>query len=214
MDEVGQNRQEPQKAEEVEEHKRHRAERARAMAVGGGVEYSHENYDYDADDEMVQLQSKTGSSLAGRVSTADYESQILGPAILISAIGGIVFGLLIRLIESRRDASRAVERSTAMKVSVNFHVLVDSVADGFEGQRRVHVNPQARRELILPALPYQAHVEEELAAGQITMEFLRQSLFMVLDNAHQIVLTKSRKEIDGEAIKESMKRYCPYLFWC
>jgi hypothetical protein len=97
--------------------------------------------------------------------------------------------------------------------AVDFHQLVNAAADEFQGQYGVIVLPGCRELLINRALPYSQHVQQEISTGNVTIEFLKRSLFTVLENAHQIG-TPTRLDIDEDLIEQSMERYCPYLFWC
>lgn len=97
---------------------------------------------------------------------------------------------------------------------LDFKKLVNSVADKFENETGMKVKPKARLELINPALPHQKTVEKALNSGEITRDFLEDSLKTVLRNAMDIAKEWKRDEIGEETTKESMKRYCPYLFWC
>lgn len=97
---------------------------------------------------------------------------------------------------------------------VNFYNLIDGVANVFEQQHEIRVTSDARSTLITPALPYKEQVEDELKRGEITVSFLEESIFTVLQNAVSIAKAKGERYISSETVEESMKRYCPYLFWC
>jgi hypothetical protein len=97
---------------------------------------------------------------------------------------------------------------------IDFTDLVNRVADRFERQTGMRVSNGARDELIRPALPYRDHVEQELTAGNITIDFLESSIFTVLGNARDIANSWGRDHVGEDTTQESMRRYCPYLFWC
>ena len=99
-------------------------------------------------------------------------------------------------------------------MNVDFHDLVNSVADEFATETGMPVNPGARDILINRALPYQSTVEAELASGKITLQFLRRSVRTVLENAMQVAKDLNRTAVGEDTTEESIKRYCPYLFWC
>lgn len=101
-----------------------------------------------------------------------------------------------------------------MEIRIDFDQLVNEVADGFEKANEMTVTWGGRRALIEPALPYQGQVEDELRSGRIDLNFLQSSIFQVLDNAKVFLELFGRKVIDKEDVQESMRRYCPYLFWC
>ena len=97
---------------------------------------------------------------------------------------------------------------------INFDALVNSVSDRFESDTAVKITQKARLALIEPALPHKRHVMQELQMRTITINFLRDSIQKVLENALDIVRITGQRTIDEKDIAASMKRYCPYLFWC
>lgn len=97
---------------------------------------------------------------------------------------------------------------------VNFTTLVNRVADRFELSGAMLVTNNARLALITPAIPHSTQVNQELQIGRITMSFLENSIRTVLDNAMVIAKERDQQIIDEYLITASMKRYCPYLFWC
>ena len=99
-------------------------------------------------------------------------------------------------------------------MEVDFNALVNDVADKFEGRFETRVTPDARIAIIKPARPYQKQVEAELKAGKITLSFLQDSIFQVLENAREIAAELDADEIDKTAVQTSMKRKCPYIMWC
>lgn len=98
---------------------------------------------------------------------------------------------------------------------VKMQDLVNRVANHFETERNAQVTSDARQALIDPAKPHLSFVASEIAGGRITEEFLECSARIVLENAYRYATTNrmGRRMIDGPAIADSMKRYCPYLFW-
>lgn len=104
--------------------------------------------------------------------------------------------------------------STDLEEPLDVRKLVNEVADQFEADNGIQVRPGAREELIQPALPHRETVERELQSGEITRTFLEDSLRTVLQNAMEIAKSWGRDSIGEDTTRESMKRYCPYLFWC
>lgn len=101
-----------------------------------------------------------------------------------------------------------------MTMGINIADLVNTVADTFERHIGMSISEEARREFIQPSLPYQDHVNEELEAGRIDIDFLLTSINLLFQNAVDIAIATGKAEIDGDSARASMQRYCPYLFWC
>src|SRR6266568_4817427 len=99
-----------------------------------------------------------------------------------------------------------------MADKIDFHYLVNDVADGFEKTKEVKVTWAGRDALIQPALSHQDDVQRELDLSKITVRFLESCIFQVLENARLFLVPPERKVIDRPEVEESMKRYCPYLF--
>jgi hypothetical protein len=97
---------------------------------------------------------------------------------------------------------------------INFSILVNGVADQFENQKRIRIVPEARELLINTAMPYRDHVEQELASGAITMDFLEQTIDEILENARKVAEEWEQTEIREDTVKESMRLRCPYFPWC
>lgn len=104
--------------------------------------------------------------------------------------------------------------STDLAEPLDIRKLVNEVADRFEADNKIVVRPGAREELIQPALPHRETVERALQSGEITREFLEESLRTVLKNAMEIAKERGRDAVCEDTTRDSMKRYCPYLFWC
>jgi len=102
----------------------------------------------------------------------------------------------------------------ALGPQVDFINLVDRVADQFQAQYQIQVDSSARQELVNPALPHQQQVDQELAQGNITIQFLEDCLREVLRNARDIAVGSGQNMIVDRTIMASTQRYCPYLFWC
>jgi hypothetical protein len=98
--------------------------------------------------------------------------------------------------------------------SIDFHALVNQVANEFESATGMPVNPNARGLLISLAVPHRLDVQRELDSGGITIEFLEQGLRTLLENARDIALERGVDRIGEDITDASMQRYCPYLFWC
>jgi hypothetical protein len=97
---------------------------------------------------------------------------------------------------------------------INFAALVNGVADRFELTGTMPVTTKARLALITPALPHRMKVSQELLSGKINFHFLEDSIKKVLENAAAIAIDRNQHVVDENLIAASMKRYCPYLFWC
>lgn len=92
--------------------------------------------------------------------------------------------------------------------------LVNQVCDDFQELFGISVSSDARHELIEPGLPYEDQVRRELATGEVTEEFLRHSVTIVLVEAWRVAKEMKRDTIGEPTVREAMRRYCPYLFWC
>ena len=101
-----------------------------------------------------------------------------------------------------------------LRANIDFRSLINDVANRFEADNQISVTAGAREGLIQPALPHKDHVQQELVSGNITFPILQEAIYTVLINAMEIATVWSRAAIDEDTIRESMKRYCPYLFWC
>lgn len=110
--------------------------------------------------------------------------------------------------------SSAGGTSTDLEEPLDIRKLVNEVADQFEADNGIQVRSGAREELIQPALPHRETVERALQSGEITRTFLEESLQTVLTNAMAIAKERGRDAVGEDTTRESMKRYCPYLFWC
>ena len=97
---------------------------------------------------------------------------------------------------------------------LNLREFINQVANRFEAQKGMLVTALAREKLIQPALPHQDEVNQELNAGNITIEFLEDSVFSILDLAREIALSIGQDHIGENTTQESMRRDCPYVFWC
>ena len=106
------------------------------------------------------------------------------------------------------------DTSTDLTEPLDIRKLVNEAADQFEKDNKIVVGLGAREELIQPALPHRETVERALQSGEITRTFLEESLQTVLTNAMGIAKEWGRNAVGEDTTRESMKRYCPYLFWC
>lgn len=100
------------------------------------------------------------------------------------------------------------------QVRFDLEALVNSVVRDFERIRRTRVTDDARVALIEPGIPYIQHVQQELGEGNVTIAFLQESIWQVLENGLKIARMRESPRLDKRIIKASMKRKCPYLFWC
>lgn len=78
----------------------------------------------------------------------------------------------------------------------------------------VEVTYEARQALIEQGESQSEHVAEELAQNRITHEFLVDVVRKVLEKAIEVAKEQGRYEVDENAVRESMARYCPYFGWC
>lgn len=161
-------------------------------------------------ENLKELQEISIRDLAD--SAREYARQNPFEAMLLSSVAGLALGLIIRASLGRKP--QQAKRRPAVRVLIDFNDLVNETADEFEMVRGITVDSSARKELLEPALEYQDHVDRELAYGQITIDFLKESLSIVLENAQEIATKEGKTTIDKDAVKKSTKRYCPYLFWC
>jgi hypothetical protein len=143
----------------------------------------------------------------GRVSVLnqvkDYIVRHPDEAFLISLATGFLLGRLLGGAQQRHWVAK----------NLDFYKVVNDTAELFERERGLRVTPQARDELIHLALPHRTRGARELQTGQISFEFLEQSLFAVLDNAREVVSTWGQNHINQDAVKESIKHYSPYFPW-
>ena len=107
-----------------------------------------------------------------------------------------------------------MEQQPQFQGRTDLAAMVKEVADEFTQRTGFPVGENARDMLTHRALPHQQHVDRELSQGKITMKFLKSTLRKVLETAHEIAVSKGRDRIGEDTTEESMKRDCPYLFWC
>jgi hypothetical protein len=93
----------------------------------------------------------------------------------------------------------------------DMQMMIHRVADLFEREQYLRVDETARWALLSPAIPHMEEVNRGLATYTISVPFLEQSVQQVLENARPFVRGNI---VDENAIKQSMTRQCPYLFWC
>ena len=94
------------------------------------------------------------------------------------------------------------------------NVLVRGVAQRFEKETGMSITARVLDALVIPALPHLEAVTRELAEGKVTVPFLEDSVRTVLMNARTVAVERGENAIAFYAVRESMKRECPYLFWC
>ena len=92
--------------------------------------------------------------------------------------------------------------------------LVRGVAQRFEKETGMSITARALDALVIPALPHLETVTQELDEGKVTVPFLEDSVRTVLVNARAIAVERGENAIAFYAVGESMKKECPYLFWC
>jgi hypothetical protein len=92
--------------------------------------------------------------------------------------------------------------------------FVNRVVDEFQQEAGRSLEPSAREALIQPALPHARDVQRQLEDGTLTIDRLEAGLWQVLRGAHEMAgyrLVGGLNEVD---VHESMRRYCPFVFWC
>ena len=94
------------------------------------------------------------------------------------------------------------------------NVLVRGVAQRFEKETGMSITARALDALVIPALPHLETVTRELDEGKVTIPFLEDSVRTVLVNARTVAGERGEAAIAFYAIRESMTKECPYLFWC
>jgi hypothetical protein len=90
--------------------------------------------------------------------------------------------------------------------------LIDLVANRFEAETGIRVEPGARLALLDPALPHLEKVNVALAQGKITTPFLEDCIRKILQNGRRFM--RGAASITASVVSESMDDDCPYLFWC
>ena len=110
--------------------------------------------------------------------------------------------------------------------NIDFHELVNRVANRFEETTKIGVEEKARLALITPAIPHKNNVEEALGKEEITIEFLENCILEVLNNAVELYVEEKSasldstieptqlNEINESDIAASLEENCPYVFWC
>ena len=94
------------------------------------------------------------------------------------------------------------------------NVLVRGVAQRFEGETGMSITARALDALVIPALPHLETVTRELGEGKVTVPFLEGSVRTVLLNARTVAVERGEQAITFYAVRESIKKECPYLCWC
>ena len=105
-------------------------------------------------------------------------------------------------------------RSRSTGGAFDMAAFVNRVIDEFEAEAGVRVDRSGREALIRPALPHARDVERALETGALTIEQLEEHLRTVLRNAHDLAGERLIGGLDAAAMQASMRRYCPYVFWC
>ena len=92
--------------------------------------------------------------------------------------------------------------------------FVNRVVDEWEEETGARVERSGRDALIGPALPHAEDVQSALESGGVSMDFLENCVREVLRNAHEITGDRMVGGLGAADIQLSMRRYCPYVFWC
>ena len=93
-------------------------------------------------------------------------------------------------------------------------LLVRGVAQRFERETGMSITARALDALVIPALPHLETVTRELDEGKVTVPFLEDSVRTVLVNARTVAVERGEDAIAFFAVRDSMKKECPYSFWC
>ncbi len=94
------------------------------------------------------------------------------------------------------------------------NVLVRGVAQRFEKETGMSITARALDALVIPALPHLETVTRELDEGKVTVPFLEASVRTVLVNARAVAVERGEDALSFYAVRDSMKKECPYSFWC
>ncbi len=94
------------------------------------------------------------------------------------------------------------------------NMLVRGVAKRFEKETGMSITARALDALVIPALPHLETVTRELDEGKVTVPFLEDSVRTVLVNARTVAVERGEDALSFYAVRDSMKKECPYSFWC
>jgi len=92
--------------------------------------------------------------------------------------------------------------------------FIDGVASRFEFEHRTSVADSARQALIRQARGHEERLEEELSGGRVTIEMLEEYIMTLLGHARTFAEAAGNAEVQGDAVREAMRRHCPYFPWC
>jgi hypothetical protein len=146
--------------------------------------------------------------------TTAYVEQNPVQAVLICATAGLLFGLWFAGNQRRALRGGTLGGRRAVSTSVDFQLLINHVSLDFERRRGIRVDEGARMALIIPALAHREGVNEDLRAGTISMNFIEECVFSILDRARKFAHARGINYISREAVQDSMDEDCPYLGWC
>ena len=94
------------------------------------------------------------------------------------------------------------------------NVLVRGAAQRFEKEMGMSITARALDAFVIPALPHLETVTRELDEGKVTVPALEGCVRTVLVNARTIAVERGEHAITFYTVRESMKKECPYSFWC
>ena len=95
-----------------------------------------------------------------------------------------------------------------------FERMVHDTAKRFSSRHKVKVSDESIREIIRPGLPHLNDVNRAMAAQKMTQRILSDSVYSILTNALLYANEIGQNHIGENTVQESMRRNCPYLFWC
>ena len=98
----------------------------------------------------------------------------------------------------------------------NFRNIIDVASDLFEMEHGIAVPAETREALRKPALPHAREVARALDRREITLDFLIDSVHEILENSLPLLEQSERVAgmVSVQSVQRSMKRKCPYAFWC
>lgn len=102
----------------------------------------------------------------------------------------------------------------AMATALNLNELVNDAADEFERRFGLKVSSGARYELISAGELHADAIQKDLDAEKVSLGFLKEVLFEVLQNAREVAIDWDRTEIGEDTTRKSMETKCRYLGWC
>ena len=119
------------------------------------------------------------------------------------------------LLDSLYDAySRSSLDPRRFAISIDdLQDVVDNPADSFESHAKIRVTDEAKRALCEPAIPHLPHINDELRAERIDLEFIK-IIRAVLENAAAVSTDSGLDYIGTKEIEVAIKGKCILVPWC